>query len=816
MKNLFLSFSLCLLSILIQAQNPIAYYPFTGNADDAAGSNHGTVNGATLTTDRFGNANSAYSFDGVDDQITAPLATTAVHSVSMSGWVKLHSTASNQMLFYNGNSSQNGWGLYVSSGGNLKVLHGGIALYTTTANLVTNTWYHLALVELLGGNSQVYVNGQLVYNGSTSAVFTPSATMFMSSNTISTEYLNGSLDEVKVYNMALSASQILTEYGNSQSGLVAYYPFNGNANDAVGTNHGTANGATLTTDRFGNANSAYSFDGVDDFIGIGSLDFATNDYSISYWVNVNATATDIAVVSGNDPAALNQTFMLSGFSGGVGRFLHRNPSGATGGVNLAGIQTLTLGQWKFVTCIKQGTTLTYYVNGVVDNTITDVAATNISSAIYLEFGRLMSSAFTPIYHLNGKIDEIKIYNTALSPAQVLAEYSNANQMMLPIAILNGGSNGTCNSANTNNMNGGNASGVGCGGGGAGYWGGHGGNGYFGGGGGGAAGLNAPNRIGGNGGSGAIAMALANSSGSILLNALLVSGSSFTFPAGVAQVKVFTIGAGGGGAGATNTDGTSGGGGAAGGIAFKKFTVAPGDIMTYNIGVGGAGGMDANNGSAGTNTQATLNGITIMGNGGNGGLFNNNTDAVGGSFSGGDGGVMGGNGKGTSGDNGGGGGGGIGGGFNASVTCAGGIGANSQDIDILFGILQNTVNNIDNLPTLIAHYPLNGDAVDSSGNNLHGTIIGTISNVVDRNGNANSAIAFNGNVANRIEVDDNILLHTPSITISAWVKLNSLGSIKTMVDKPLGGNVSDSWHFGTENNNFHLGILITQLPVHTHK
>ena len=50
---------------------------------------------------------------------------------------------------------------------------------------------------------------------------------------------------------------------NLDSGLVAHYPFNGNANDESGNgNDGTVNGATLTTDRFGNANKAYSFDGV--------------------------------------------------------------------------------------------------------------------------------------------------------------------------------------------------------------------------------------------------------------------------------------------------------------------------------------------------------------------------------------------------------------------------------------------------------------------------------------------------------------------------------------------------------------------------
>jgi len=56
---------------------------------------------------------------------------------------------------------------------------------------------------------------------------------------------------------------------SAQDGLVAYYPFNGNANDESGNgNNGTVYGATLAADRFGIVNSAYSFDGVDDYIQV--------------------------------------------------------------------------------------------------------------------------------------------------------------------------------------------------------------------------------------------------------------------------------------------------------------------------------------------------------------------------------------------------------------------------------------------------------------------------------------------------------------------------------------------------------------------
>src|SRR4051794_11322695 len=74
------------------------------------------------------------------------------------------------------------------------------------------------------------------------------------------------------------------------NGLIAYYPFNGNANDESGTsNNAGVNGATLSNDRFAEANQAYSFDGTKDFLSApssASLDLATNG-TISLWMYWN-------------------------------------------------------------------------------------------------------------------------------------------------------------------------------------------------------------------------------------------------------------------------------------------------------------------------------------------------------------------------------------------------------------------------------------------------------------------------------------------------------------------------------------------------
>src|SRR5215471_8130342 len=85
-------------------------------------------------------------------------------------------------------------------------------------------------------------------------------------------------------------SKCLFAQVNLNQGLLAYYPFTGNANDASGNNNNPVfNNATLTSDRFGNANNAYSFNGIDNCIRIPNSPSLnpSNQISICVWVNVN-------------------------------------------------------------------------------------------------------------------------------------------------------------------------------------------------------------------------------------------------------------------------------------------------------------------------------------------------------------------------------------------------------------------------------------------------------------------------------------------------------------------------------------------------
>lgn len=102
---------------------------------------------------------------------------------------------------------------------------------------------------------------------------------------------------------------------------------------------------------------------------------------------------------------------------------------------------------------------------------------------------------------------------------------------------------------------------------------------------------------------------------------------------------------------------------------------------------------------------------------------------------------------------------------------------------------------------VAYYPCNGNVNDSSGNNLNGTKVGAVGFTTDRFGHPASALQFNGDASNRVEIADNPLLRPANLTISAWVKLNSVTGIASFVEKAVGTCNNDSWHDGTLNSSY---------------
>ena len=120
--------------------------------------------------------------------------------------------------------------------------------------------------------------------------------------------------------LTLTLALFVIPFGMSQDlpsyvptdGLVAYYPFNGNANDESGNgNHGTVTDATLTHDRFDNENSAYSFDGDGDYIVTNSnVGIGQTILTFSFWAKTEYGSKRMAVLSQDCETDCDKTFGL--------------------------------------------------------------------------------------------------------------------------------------------------------------------------------------------------------------------------------------------------------------------------------------------------------------------------------------------------------------------------------------------------------------------------------------------------------------------------------------------------------------------------
>lgn len=202
-------------------------YPFHGSAEDGSGNgNHGEVHGAALTTDRFGIAESGYHFDGLDDDITfdAEPMPRGLADRTISAWVLIEGYPAEWMPGFGSRATVIGWG--VDDWGQLcemQIVDGRLCFHhygpdetPGSATLELGRWQHLALAY---GDRAVclYVDGAqdkcapcaietLPGKGRIGAFPDPHADGFDHS------YFQGIIDDIAVYDRALSRHEILTLY----------------------------------------------------------------------------------------------------------------------------------------------------------------------------------------------------------------------------------------------------------------------------------------------------------------------------------------------------------------------------------------------------------------------------------------------------------------------------------------------------------------------------------------------------------------------------------------------------------------------------
>jgi len=396
------------------------YYAFYWQTLDIEWGNAGNVYGAVLTADRFGKPNNAYYFDGIDDYIYAPVNINpdVMPKMTMTAWVKANDVAApiRQVI-----SSDNGgfdrtvgiirrsgvyhWSAFSGSGGTLDA-----------CPFVPGEWEFLAVVyDQNAQKVKLYVNGDVYQENGVLGL--GHEYFFIGANPSYGEYFSGVIDDVCIYNRALSDADIQELY--LRGFIVAYYPFSGNAYDAIWNgHHGTVYGAALTADRFGKPNNAYYFDGIDDYIyaPVNINPDVMPKMTMTAWVKANDVAAPIRQVISSDNGGFDRTVGIIRRSG-VYRWSAFSGSGGT-----LDACPFVPGEWEFLAVVydQNAQTVKLYVNG-------DVYQENGVLRLGHEY---FSIGANPSYgeYFSGVIDDVRIYNQALSDADIQDLYIKGSLM----------------------------------------------------------------------------------------------------------------------------------------------------------------------------------------------------------------------------------------------------------------------------------------------------------------------------------------------------------------------------------------------------
>lgn len=439
----------------------------TSAADSSGNGLTGTLTNGPVWQSTGGQIGGALSFDGSNDYVTIPdpgtgsvLDFTTGDSITVSAWINPTSITGERIITCKGATTgvvdhnyclfQDAGTLYFGfddSGGNF---HG---FRTTATVLGTGSWQHVAATFIFNSGSST--DGKLYYNGSEFPVSTLGSNVYTTAPIVQdrpqwlgaynpsgspASVFNGLIDDVRIYRRILSATDIKAiydqgKYRNLDNGKVAHWPFDESTgttvSDLVGVSPGTAVNSPTWVPTGGQVGGAMDFDGADDRVDVGSD--ATLD-------NLSA----MTIVAWIKPDTLGEGPSL-------GRIIGKTSSAGTttaGGWTLnldttnrltfdvdynttdfrqrAANNSITLNQWQQVAVTWTGsataTNAKLYVNGVETSYATTTNGTGgrvDDSAQSISIGNPPGRTDRTF---DGKIDNVRIYNRALSAAEIATLY----------------------------------------------------------------------------------------------------------------------------------------------------------------------------------------------------------------------------------------------------------------------------------------------------------------------------------------------------------------------------------------------------------
>ncbi len=428
-----------------KSPGPVAFWKFdegTGQTvnDTAGQSNSGTLGATsaadtddpTWATENMCVAGKCLKFDGSNDFVNVAGSIAGVKSVSF--WVKPISVTSTDLLVLNGAT------------GDAKLETDGSGVISAGAGFTSPTIYVNGRVS-----STLVANKWQFVTVTTQTGITASNVML---GRVNAGYLNGFMDEIKLYQYARSAVQVKADYnsrnstkgsaanlGNSKdnnlgalaNGLVGYWKMDEttwgtpNCTDSVvidaSGNADNGKACPDTTGPVGGANGKFgkggSFDGNNDYVQLSDLELAgTGKSSVSVGAWIYPTSATSGTVFNYGIQTITMQFHPSGDN--TIRCYIRTVDG--GQKNATSTNTISINSWSHVVCTYDGANIRVYINGTLDGTPTsqtsDITNVGNNPVVGYVIGATSVSSPTLTNFFTGSTDEIRTYNRALSPREI--------------------------------------------------------------------------------------------------------------------------------------------------------------------------------------------------------------------------------------------------------------------------------------------------------------------------------------------------------------------------------------------------------------
>ena len=433
----------------------VAYYKLDGDATDEKNSHNGTVSNITYAFGRYG---AAASFNGGSSSI-ALSGTTSLSSRSISMWVRPNTLTTTSFLFDTmpHTASQNTfgvWGAIITSGGDFAgcadKYNGSTyaAVYVTDNPIPFNQWTHIVFTAT-GSTLKAYFNGveqnhddSTIYSQRAIATGVSLANMRLGDvrsgyNTQDTYTFNGLMDQVRIFDDALTQEEVDALYAERQEHITlnstdpfsgnidTYNKFDNDGTDEVGSNTWTAyNGAGYqTADKLFGTHCANTDGNNDYFQGSTSSTYnwgANKSLSIWFRPNDSSYSQSKGIMSKSSNSAPYGWFLYidDGNSEKIGFSSYDSSS------NDATLLSNTIpsaDEWYHICVTSDGTTDALYINGVLEDTVSSVTTNNVSHALII--GRFYSNISN--YYLDAQYDQFRWFSKALSGDEVFQLYSEA-------------------------------------------------------------------------------------------------------------------------------------------------------------------------------------------------------------------------------------------------------------------------------------------------------------------------------------------------------------------------------------------------------